>query len=504
MRRLTELQEKDTTGKQIAGRSYRSDRRRGVKMASAHRHAPMSRKAAARRLLALRLSFAALALMIAPHVSPTAQPVAQPSSVHVLEIDGVINSLTERYLARGLAAAAEAQAPAVVLRLNTPGGLESSMRVMTSEILGARVPVIVFVAPPGSRAASAGMFIVIAGHVAAMAPGTNIGAAHPVALGGSTDPTMAEKLVSDAAAHARAIAEARNRNVEWAEQAVRESVSLSATGALGENVIDLIAEDIEALLREVDGRPVETVVGEVVLEVAGLPLSRRPMTIPERILHSITDPNIAYILFTIGVIGLIAELYNPGALFPGITGAISLIVAFVAFGSLPINWAALVLLGLAVVLFVVELNTEGTGILAVGGLVAFVLASLMLYRPFTPTSPTMPDVQVSRWLIAFMSAIIAGFFLLVVRALLRSQRAPVTTGVQGLIGRSGVALSDVDPIGSVRVHGEIWRAEAADDAVRKGEDVQVVAVDGITLRVVGRGRRAVRGNSAGTEDRHAG
>lgn len=408
---------------------------------------------------------------------------AAGGEVSLLTIDGVINPLTARYLERGLQEAADRQAEAVIIRLNTPGGLETSMRAMTQAMLNSPVPVVVYVAPAGARAASAGMFITIAAHVAAMAPGTNIGAAHPVGLGEQADPVMTEKIVNDAAALARSLAVTRERNATWAEQAVRESVSITADEALEQNVIDLIARDLQELLRQIDGRRAVTAGGEVSLRTAGAEVVESPMSLPERILQTIADPNIAYILLTIGMIGIIAELYNPGTLFAGITGAIALILAFFALGSLPTNWAGVLLLLLAVGLFVAELNTEGTGILAVGGLVAFVLGSLMLYRPFTPTSPAMPEVRVSPWLVGSMAVGIGGFFLLVVRAVLRARRAPVTTGAQALTGRSGVAVSDLEPAGTVRVDTETWSAVAEGGPIQRGEVVEVVGVEGVTLRV---------------------
>lgn len=403
--------------------------------------------------------------------------------VHLLNIDGVINPLTSQYLTRGLRQAAETQAEVVIVRLNTPGGLESSMRGMVAEMLNSQVPVVVFVAPSGARAASAGMFITIAAHVAAMSPGTNIGAAHPVGLGEQTDPVMTEKLVNDAAALARAIAATRNRNADWAERAVRESVSITAEEALEQGVIDLMASDLQGLLREIDGRQIATVTGEVTLQTAEARVSEIEMTLPERILQTIADPNIAYILYTIGLIGIIAELYSPGALFPGIIGAISLILAFFALGTLPVNWAGLLLIFLAVGLFVAELYTEGIGILAIGGLIAFVLGSLMLYTPLTPTSPAMPEVRVSPWLIGGMVAGIVGFFLIVLRSLWEARRAPVTTGPQVLVGRVGLAESDLQPAGTVRVDSEVWSAVAVGGDIPAGEQVQVVGVEGVTLRV---------------------
>ncbi len=412
---------------------------------------------------------------------------AAGGEVRLLVIDGVINSLTARYLKRELRRAAEEGIEATVLRLNTPGGLESATRAMAETMLNARVPVVVYVAPAGARAASAGMFITLAAHVAAMAPATNIGAAHPVGLGGGqANAALEAKLVNDAAALARAIAVARGRNAAWAERAVRESVSITAAEALKLDVINLVAADLAELLRRIDGREVKTAAGVVTLETAAARIVERQMSLPERILQTIADPNIAYILFTIGVIGLIAELYNPGMLFPGIAGAIALLLALAAFGSLPISWAAVLLLLLAIALFVAELFTEGLGILGVGGIVAFVLGSLMLYTPLTPKSPAMPDVQVSPWVIAAMTAVFAGFFFLVLRALFRARHAPLAAGIEALVGRIGVAVSDLTPAGTVQLDSEKWSAVAEDAIIRAGEKVTVVGVEGVTLRVVRR------------------
>jgi len=409
------------------------------------------------------------------------------AEVRLLTIDGVINPLTARYLERELARGAADGASAVVVRLDTPGGLETSMRHMVESILGSPLPVIVHVAPPGAHAASAGMFLVVAAHVAAMAPGTNIGAAHPVTIGAEgADETMAEKMVNDAAALARAIAERRGRNAAWAESAVRQSVSITAGEALEQGVIDLLAEDLDGLLAAVDGRSVEVAGAQVTLRTRDARVVERPMSLPERILHALTDPNIAYLLFTVGFIGVIAELYNPGAIFPGATGAVSLILAFVSFGSLPVNWAAVLLLVLGMGVFALDLMSEGVGALSFLGVVAFVLGSLMLYSPFTPTSPAMPDVQVSRGLVAAAVAMMASVLILVGRAMVRTRGAPVAIGTPALVGRSGVALSHLAPRGMVRVDGETWSAtvEGTDGgAVAAGERVQVVGLEGVTLRV---------------------
>ncbi|MDQ3949036.1 MAG: nodulation protein NfeD [Gemmatimonadota bacterium] len=428
------------------------------------------------------LPLALLALTAFAQARPPASPGGR--EVRLLTLDGVINPLTARYLERELREAASSRAALVVLRLDTPGGLESSMRKMAEAILASRVPVAVYVAPPGGRAASAGMFLTIAAHVAAMAPGTNIGAAHPVGIGGArADSVMTGKVVNDAAALARALATERGRNVAWVEEAVRRSVSITATEALERDVIDLVARDLDELLRWLDGRQLRTNAGEVTVRTAGTRLVEQPMRLHERMLHVITDPNVAYLLFTIAMVGIMAELYNPGMIFPGLTGAVSLMLALVAFGSLPINWAGVLLLLLAAGLTIGELYAEGFGVFGVGALVAFVLGSLLLYEPFGVPSPALPAVRVSPWLIAVTTAGMGAFLVLLVRALMRSRRVPVAAGPQALVGRTGVALSSLEPTGQVRIDGEVWSAVVEDEPVRAGESVEVAGVEGVTLRV---------------------
>jgi membrane-bound serine protease (ClpP class) len=435
-----------------------------------------------RRWAALAVIFFSAFLFSAsvPAGGPGAKGTSAPE-IKLLEIDGVINPLTARYLSRELKSSASAEL--IIVLLDTPGGLETSMREMSQAMLGSPVPIVVYVSPSGARAASAGMFLTIAAHVAAMAPGTNIGAAHPVGLQEGADLVKTEKAASDAAALARAIAQARGRNAAWVERAVRESVSSTAEEALREGVIDLVAGDLETLLQELDGRKVTTTAGEITLRTRGAQVIQSSMRLPERILHAITDPNIAYLLFTLGLIGLAAEIYSPGLLFPGIVGAVSLVLAFVAFGSLPLNWAGLALIVLAVGLLIAELLTQGIGILGVGGVAAFVIGSLMLYSPPGAGSPLMPAVRVSPWLIGVMAAVIGGFFLLILRAVLRAPKAVVTTGVQGLVGSIGVATSELAPKGTVHLKSETWRAKAVGEPIHAGEAVKVTSVEGVTLVV---------------------
>lgn len=408
---------------------------------------------------------------------------ATAGAVLLAEVEGVINPLTARYLERVLAQAAVRQASLVVLRLDTPGGLESSMREMTQALLDAPLPVTVYVAPGGARATSAGLFITIAGHVAAMAPATHIGAAHPVALGVEVDPVMNEKMLSDAAALVRSIAAARGRNAAWPEQAVRENLSLTAPEALAEGVIDLVAEDLDDLLRQMDGREVNVLGHAVTLRTVGAPLERLPMTWMERVVHVITNPDIAYLLLSLGMLLLLAELADPGLSLAGLGAVLCFVIAFAALGNLPINWAGAALLVLGLILFAVALFTDTEAVVTFIGLIPFVLGSLLLFSPFTPTPPAAPSLRVSPWLIGVVALLIVGFSLGVLRALLRAAKRPPQSGVERLIGLRGVALSDLTPNGEVRVDLESWSAVAVDGPISAGEAIVVVGFAGVHLQV---------------------
>jgi membrane-bound serine protease (ClpP class) len=426
-----------------------------------------------------------LAVALAPGAPWQPEPAAQApyeARVTILELEGVVSPFSARYLTRELDRAAQRGDAAVVLRLDTPGGLVDSTRAMTQAMLGSPVPVVVYVAPSGARAASAGMFLLMAGHVAAMAPGTNVGAAHPVGVGGTADEVMSEKVVNDAVAMARAIAETRGRNAAWAEQAVRKSISATADEAVKRKVADLLADDLDTLLATLDGRIVTTPAGSVRLATRDAARVTSPMTLPERILQVVVHPNIAYILFTMGLIGLAAELYNPGLLFPGLAGVISLLLAFTAFGVLPVSWGGLALLVIGLALLGFDLASEGVGFMAAGGVLAFIAGSLLLYSPRDPASPAMPDLRVSGWLVAVMAGLVGAFFLVVARAVLRAQRVPVSAGAETLIGRTGVAKTDLAPTGTVDVDAETWSA-VAEEPIRRGEPIRVVRVEGVRLRV---------------------
>jgi len=399
---------------------------------------------------------------------------------------GPIHPVTAEIILKALERAREERASLLIIKLNTPGGLDTSMREIIEGIVNSPVPVVAYVSPSGARAASAGFFIAVACDVFAMAPGTSTGAAHPVSIGltgqNQPDKTMEEKVTHDAAAYIRAIAEKRGRNAEWAEKAVRESASIIATEAVGSQVVDLIADDLTDLLDKIDGREVITAAGPVTLKTRGALVRTISMNFAENFLHVIVDPNIAYLLLSIGTLALVAEFYHPGAILPGVTGAICLILAFVAFGSLPVNWGGVTLIVLAVILFILDIKVAGF-MLSVGGAIAFVLGSLMLFSPFAPPSPTMPRLTVSWPLIVLMTASITSFFLFALSAGIRAQRARVTSGIESMIGATGTAASDLDPWGTVQVGSELWSAIAEEGPIRKGEEVRVVGTEGVRLNV---------------------
>jgi membrane-bound serine protease (ClpP class) len=406
-----------------------------------------------------------------------------PGTVFDLEADGVVDPFLARYIARGIRVAEEEGARLVVIRMDTPGGLDSAMRTIVQAILNSSVPVAVFVEPQGARAASAGLFIATSAHVVAMAPGTNIGAAHPVSLGeGEISAAAESKVVNDAVAYIRSLAQERGRNADWVEAAVRQSVSLPATEAVEQGVADLIATDLPELRRALEGRTVLVGGREVALELEGVRVVSYPMTFLETAVHVLADPNLAYVLLTLGTIALIAEFYNPGAIIPGVTGAVALILAFVSLGSLPVNWGGIALIVLAIILFVLDLDTSGF-VLSVLGAIAFVLGSLLLFSPFAPAVPSLPRVRVSPWVLVVMTSLVVGFFGLVLSAGVRAQRQRALVGQGVVLGKQGVVESELDPVGVVRVLSETWTAEAEDPPIAAGEKVEVTAVEGLRLRV---------------------
>ncbi|MBI4390948.1 MAG: nodulation protein NfeD [candidate division NC10 bacterium] len=418
---------------------------------------------------------AALGLPLALAAAAAQGPEA-PRPVHVIRLEGVIAPSATNFVTTSLKQAQQERAVALVIELDTPGGLDVSMRAIIKEMMASEVPIVVYVSPSGARAASAGAFLTLAAHVAAMAPGTNIGAAHPVQMGGEMDKEMARKVTNDAAAYIRSIAEKRGRNVKWAEDAVRKSVSVTEKEALRLGVIDLVSERLEDLLARIDGRRVEVPSGPVTLRTKGAPLVRIEPSFRDRVLQVISDPTIAYILLLLGLAGLYFEFSTPGAILPGVLGAISLILAFYAFQTLPINYAGLLLIVLAVVLFIAEAMVISHGILTMGGIVAMVLGSIMLID-----SPA-PYLRIPLSAILAATAGTTAFFVLLVGAGVRAQRGKLTTGKEGLLGMVGVARTRLAPGGLVFVQGAIWSAEAS-EVVEVGEQVEVVGIDGLKLKV---------------------
>ncbi len=396
-----------------------------------------------------------------------------------IKIDGAINPVTAEFIHRSLQVARTEKAECLLIHLNTPGGLLESTRKIVSDILESPVPVVVYVSPAGSRAASAGVFITLSADIAAMSPGTNIGAAHPVALQGGMDSTMSEKATNDAAAFIRAIAEKRKRNLAWAEEAVRQSISITENEALQKNVIDLVAKNTTELLSDIDGKSIELNTGTVTLHTRNAQVETVNMKSSEELLDLLSDPNIAYVLLLLGIFGILFEFYNPGAIFPGIIGVISLILSFYSMSALPINYAGLALLIFSIILFLLELKIASHGLLAIGGIVSLLLGSIMLIRP----ESTLDVIGISRSVIVTAVIVTALFFFFVIGIGLKAQKRRPVTGVEGIMEETGESLEILDPTGTVRIHGEIWNAESVGGKINKGEKVQVTAMKDLKLYV---------------------
>ena len=419
-------------------------------------------------------------------------------------VDGPISPVSADYIERQVNMAVSEGLDLVILQLDTPGGLMTSTRQIVKILLGSEVPVAVHVAPPGARAASAGVFITMAAHVAAMAPGTNIGAAHPVNIGGgnplapkeeekpeegkegegeeekkpteSGEDVMAQKVLNDTVAFVRSIAEKQGRNADWAERAVRESVSVTETEALKLNVIDIIAEDVDELLEAMDGMSVKVSGDEVILAVAGGTVIDRPMGWRHRILASLSDPNVAYILMMLGIYGLFFELANPGVILPGVLGGIFLILAFFSFQVLPINYAGFLLILVAVILFILEVKVVSYGMLSVGGIASLFLGSIMLFET------AEPYYRLSLSLVVGVTLFTALFFIVGLGIAIRVQRRRPKTGTEGLVGEMGVVTVALAPEGTVKVRGEIWKA-VSDGNIETGSKVKVKDVNGMVVTV---------------------
>jgi membrane-bound serine protease (ClpP class) len=404
---------------------------------------------------------------------------ANGQTADVLRVKGTVNPVLAGYIERGIKHAEDHQASVCIIQLDTPGGLDTSMRDIVQDILNARVPVVLYVSPSGARAASAGAFITISAHFAAMAPDTVIGAAHPVAMSTSGETTpVEEKVVNDAAAYIRTLAETRGRNTEWAEKAVRESVSATEDEAKELGVIEIIAPSLDDLLEQLDGRQVKLNNGqEITLNTAGIIVNYVNMDLGENFLFTIADPNIAYILLSLATLGLLVEISSPGLIFPGIVGGICLLLAFYSLGVLPVNWAGVLLIMLAFVLFIAEVFTAGFGALATGGIISLILGSLILFKGG-------PLFKVSPWLIVIVVVIVAGFFLFALQKVIKAHRQQATTGREEFSGKTAIVKQTLNPDGFVLFKGELWAAVAEGGVVEVGEEVTIIRVEGLKLYVI--------------------
>ncbi len=396
-----------------------------------------------------------------------------------MKVDGTINPASADFIRDGIEKAVKENAQCLIIQLNTPGGLLKSTRDIVSSILTSEVPVVVYVSPGGAQSGSAGVFITLAAHIAAMAPGTNIGAAHPVSMQSQMDSIMSEKVTNDAAAFIRSIAEKRNRSMIWAENAVRRSYSYTETEALQDSAIDLIAKNEKDLLSEIDGKEVETESGFKILHTRNAEIEVFKMGFTDKILNLVSDPNIAYILFLLGLIGILFELYNPGAILPGIVGVISLILAFYSMHSLPINYAGLALIIFSIILFLLEIKIVSHGLLAIGGTLSLLMGSLMLIR----ASSSLELVSISRVVIISATVITALFFVFIIGAGLRAQRNKIAIGAEALTGQLGEALSILNPLGTIKFQGEIWNAESISGKIEEGEEVRITGMKDLKLFV---------------------
>jgi membrane-bound serine protease (ClpP class) len=396
----------------------------------------------------------------------------------VITVSSAITPAVAKYIMGNIHAADEEGSGGLIILLDTPGGLDLAMRDIVKELLNARIPVIVYVYPSGARAASAGVMITMAAHIAAMAPGTNIGAAHPVAMGvgGKMDETMKKKVVNDAVAYVRGIAEKKNRNADWAENAVRESESITADDAKRLNVIDIVAGSIQELLTQIDGREVETPEGTIVLTTNGAVINEKEMGIREKVLTTLSDPNIAYLLLMIGLAGLYFEFSHPGAILPGVVGGISLILAFFAMQTLPINAAGILLIMFSVILFFAEIKIVSYGMLTVAGVISLVLGSLLLFD-----SP-VPALRVSFKVMIPTIIIVSLFFIAVVSLAVKAQRNRPKTGREGMIGEEGTAVTTIHANGKVAIRGESWNAFSR-EPIDEGQRVKVTGLKGLVLEV---------------------
>lgn len=418
-------------------------------------------------------------------------PLLLPAQTVIsIKIDGTINPVAAGFIHRSIEKAVREKAECLVIQLNTPGGLLESTRIIVSDLLESPVPVVVFVSPGGAHAGSAGVFITLAASIAAMAPGTNLGAAHPVDLQARQDTVMNEKIMNDAAAFIRTVAEKRRRNGQWAELAVRKSLSLTENEALAQNVIDLIARNQEDLLLQLDGKTIDSGEGSErgiarpgtsprVLHTRSAHIESLEMGFTEKIFDLISNPNITYILLLLGLYGILFEFFNPGSILPGIVGVISLILAFYSMQTLPINYAGLALIIFAVILFLLDIKIASHGLLAIGGIISLLLGSMMLIRPGSDRE----FVGISLTVIIASTAVTALFFLTVIGLGLRAQRGGPVTGPEALIGETGEAIEALSPLGTVSIHGERWKAESVAGNIEQGKKIRVTGMQNLKLYV---------------------
>jgi membrane-bound serine protease (ClpP class) len=399
---------------------------------------------------------------------------AAENDIYIIKVSDAISPGVAEFVKDGIETAEKEGAACLIIELDTPGGLAESMRRIIQSILGSKVPVVVFVSPSGARAASAGVMITMAADIAAMAPGTNIGAAHPVGAGGKDiSGKMSEKVINDMVAHAKSVAEERGRNAKWVEEAIRESVSVTETEALKDNIIDLIAEDTDDLIQQLNGREIKE------KGVLKLDKSERVIvepTLRNKILKTISDPNIAYILLMIGLAGLYFELSHPGAIFPGVIGGIALVLAFFALQTLPVNYAGILLIVLAIIFFIMEMKITSYGLLSVAGIISLLLGSLMMFKG------TGPDLKLSWRVLLPTLILVSGFFVFVAGLVFRAQISKPKTGLKGLVGEIGIVKKALAPEGKVFVHGELWNARS-DKTVDEDTKVRVVNVVNLMLEV---------------------
>lgn len=396
-----------------------------------------------------------------------------------IKLEATINPATADFIHRAIEVAQSERSSCLLIHLNTPGGLLKSTRVIVSDILESPVPVIVYVSPGGAHAGSAGVFITMAAHIAAMAPGTNIGAAHPVTTQGQMDTIMSEKATNDAMAFIRSIAAKRGRNAEWAAQAVLKSVSLTETEALENNVINLVAANEQELLSKIDGKNITVSTGTVALNTKDASIKSLEMGWGEKMLNILSDPNVAYILFLLGLYGLIFELYSPGAIFPGVIGGICIILALYTMHTLPVNYAGLALILFGVILFLLEIKIVSHGLLGIGGVISLLLGSMMLIR----TDNIWSMASLSWSVIITAVGVTSLFFLFVVGMGLKAQRAKPAIGLEAMIGEIGQSISELNPAGTVRMHGEIWKAVTPAGLIPEGKKVIVTGILNWTLQV---------------------